>query len=303
MANAAVDAVAADIAKTHMANFDRRSSESSEPNELKSPNYKRRGSGAGTKLLPQPFQRDAPKPATESPPKTSPSPPPQASASADLPRDGPSKAERAAAAAASAAAAGEASGSADKGGGNGGEKGSKSAFNRNGPVEAVALQSDWQFWNVFSDMRTIGKGHFAKVKQVVLSRPAISKVAPPSWNGKGKIEHGGGHRTWQHSAISRLGLLMVGSMDGRRATAAEAPVEPMEQRRTHSEGAIHRIRAHHRNSPYNSPTASPTSRGALHPKAEAPLPSPLPTAPKPKAFTDCAICQEPFTDPAVGGGW
>ena len=43
----------------------------------------------------------------------------------------------------------------------------KSAFDPNGPVEAVALQSDWQFWNVFSDVRTIGKGHFAKVKQVM----------------------------------------------------------------------------------------------------------------------------------------
>ena len=42
----------------------------------------------------------------------------------------------------------------------------KRAFDRDGPVEAVALQSDWQFWNVFSDIRTLGKGHFAKVKQV-----------------------------------------------------------------------------------------------------------------------------------------
>ena len=42
----------------------------------------------------------------------------------------------------------------------------KPAFDREGPVEAVALQSDWQFWNIFSDVRTIGKGHFAKVKQV-----------------------------------------------------------------------------------------------------------------------------------------
>jgi hypothetical protein len=33
-------------------------------------------------------------------------------------------------------------------------------------VEAVALHSDWQFWNVFTDARTIGKGHFAKVKEV-----------------------------------------------------------------------------------------------------------------------------------------
>ena len=46
-------------------------------------------------------------------------------------------------------------------------KGRKPAFDRNGPVEAVALQSDWQFWNIFSDVRTIGKGHFAKVKQVM----------------------------------------------------------------------------------------------------------------------------------------
>ena len=42
----------------------------------------------------------------------------------------------------------------------------KKAFDTDGPVEAVALQSDWQFWNVFSDVRTLGKGHFAKVKQV-----------------------------------------------------------------------------------------------------------------------------------------
>jgi len=47
-----------------------------------------------------------------------------------------------------------------------GEPKKKQAFDRNGPVEAVALQSDWQFWNIFSDVRTIGKGHFAKVKQV-----------------------------------------------------------------------------------------------------------------------------------------
>jgi len=43
----------------------------------------------------------------------------------------------------------------------------KPAFDRDGPVEAVALQSDWQFWNIFADVRTIGKGHFAKVKQVL----------------------------------------------------------------------------------------------------------------------------------------
>jgi len=43
----------------------------------------------------------------------------------------------------------------------------KPAFDPDGPVEAVALQSDWQFWNVFSDVRTLGKGHFAKVKQVL----------------------------------------------------------------------------------------------------------------------------------------
>lgn len=42
----------------------------------------------------------------------------------------------------------------------------KPAFDINGPVEAVALHSDWQFWNVFTDVRTIGKGHFAKVKEV-----------------------------------------------------------------------------------------------------------------------------------------
>ena len=47
-----------------------------------------------------------------------------------------------------------------------GGAGRKHAFDRDGPVEAVALQSDWQFWNVFSDVRTLGKGHFAKVKQV-----------------------------------------------------------------------------------------------------------------------------------------
>ena len=29
-----------------------------------------------------------------------------------------------------------------------------------------ALHSDWQFWNVFTDVKTIGKGHLAKVKQV-----------------------------------------------------------------------------------------------------------------------------------------
>jgi calcium/calmodulin-dependent protein kinase I len=70
----------------------------------------------------------------------------------------PSKPEKASEAAAEEAAR-AASSSAD------GSR--KSAFDRNGPVEAVALQSDWQFWNIFSDVRTIGKGHFAKVKQVM----------------------------------------------------------------------------------------------------------------------------------------
>lgn len=43
----------------------------------------------------------------------------------------------------------------------------KPAFDFNGPVEAVALHSDWQFWNVFQDIRTLGKGNFAKVKEVL----------------------------------------------------------------------------------------------------------------------------------------
>ena len=40
------------------------------------------------------------------------------------------------------------------------------AFDPDGPVEATALQSDWQFWSIYTDIRTLGKGHFAKVKEV-----------------------------------------------------------------------------------------------------------------------------------------
>ena len=61
----------------------------------------------------------------------------------------------------------EAAGQAAMAGGPSEDAKHKPAFDRNGPVEAVALQSDWQFWNIFSDVRTIGKGHFAKVKQVM----------------------------------------------------------------------------------------------------------------------------------------
>ena len=47
---------------------------------------------------------------------------------------------------------------------------SKPAFDCNAPVEIVDLQSDRQFWDIFSDVQTIGKGHFAKVKRVQHSK-------------------------------------------------------------------------------------------------------------------------------------
>ena len=40
------------------------------------------------------------------------------------------------------------------------------AFKADGPVEAFALTADMQFWENYTDLRTIGKGHFAKVKQI-----------------------------------------------------------------------------------------------------------------------------------------
>ena len=40
------------------------------------------------------------------------------------------------------------------------------AYDPNGPVEAVGLQEDQQFWDTFRDVRTLGRGHFAKVKEV-----------------------------------------------------------------------------------------------------------------------------------------
>ena len=40
-------------------------------------------------------------------------------------------------------------------------------FDRNGLVEAVTLASDDQFETIFSLVQTLGKGHFAKVKQVM----------------------------------------------------------------------------------------------------------------------------------------
>ena len=40
------------------------------------------------------------------------------------------------------------------------------AFSLDGPVEAVGFQADSEFWQVFEDIETIGRGHFAKVKLV-----------------------------------------------------------------------------------------------------------------------------------------
>ena len=40
------------------------------------------------------------------------------------------------------------------------------AYSLDGPVEAVGLQADSEFWQVFQDIETLGRGHFAKVKLV-----------------------------------------------------------------------------------------------------------------------------------------
>ena len=40
------------------------------------------------------------------------------------------------------------------------------AYAVDGPVEAVGLQADSEFWHIFEDTKTLGRGHFAKVKQV-----------------------------------------------------------------------------------------------------------------------------------------
>ena len=40
------------------------------------------------------------------------------------------------------------------------------AYSADGPVEAVGLQADSEFWQVFQDIETLGRGHFAKVKLV-----------------------------------------------------------------------------------------------------------------------------------------
>ena len=40
------------------------------------------------------------------------------------------------------------------------------AFSLDGPVEAVGFQADSEFWQVFEDVETLGRGHFAKVKLV-----------------------------------------------------------------------------------------------------------------------------------------
>jgi len=41
------------------------------------------------------------------------------------------------------------------------------AYRVDGPVEAVGLQADAEFWHIFDDTKTLGRGHFAKVKHVV----------------------------------------------------------------------------------------------------------------------------------------
>ncbi len=47
------------------------------------------------------------------------------------------------------------------------EGGCTAPFDRNGPVVTIELASDRQFTMIFSELHTIGRGHFAKVKQVM----------------------------------------------------------------------------------------------------------------------------------------
>ena len=49
----------------------------------------------------------------------------------------------------------------------GGQPPVPAAFSReSGEVTSHQLPSDEAFWNLFTDVRTVGKGHFAKVKQI-----------------------------------------------------------------------------------------------------------------------------------------
>ena len=59
------------------------------------------------------------------------------------------------------------------------------AYQVDGPVEAVGLQADAEFWHVFEDTKTLGRGHFAKVKQVChlqvrIVLPGLRAPRPPS---------------------------------------------------------------------------------------------------------------------------
>ncbi len=56
-----------------------------------------------------------------------------------------------------------------------------SAYDPNGPVEAVALDDDVQFWATFIDLKTLGKGHFAKVRgpHPPMAASSTSCVRPP----------------------------------------------------------------------------------------------------------------------------
>ncbi len=81
--------------------------------------------------------------------------------------------------------------------------------------------------------------------------------------------------------------------------------EPMqtEGRRPPTDGAIHRLRVHRsRVSPYTSPNTSPKAQrpNVSNTPAEGPDDQMVKL---PQCKTDCAICQDTFTDPCVGGGW
>ena len=66
----------------------------------------------------------------------------------------------------------------------------KSAYDPNGPVEAVALDDDVQFWTTFIDLKTLGKGHFAKVRgaEPPVAAPSTGCVRPPLPRRSGPLD-------------------------------------------------------------------------------------------------------------------
>lgn len=54
------------------------------------------------------------------------------------------------------------------------------AYQVGGPVEAVGLQADAEFWHIFEDTKTLGRGHFAKVKQVNHLEVRLARLVPRS---------------------------------------------------------------------------------------------------------------------------